>query len=232
MNIFINDIPLVIKKASEKVYKHKFDLVLNPEDEFTSKDLVGDVLVREATTQFIDRLLRLMEVKKLKKLKSLTMTVKKKKYITLHFKDQFKIAKAAGGLVVKGDQVLMIYRLGKWDLPKGKLTRDEDTAAGAIREVEEETNIKLELGEKLPSTWHSYAYKGNKMLKKTSWFVMKCIDDSLMKPQAEEYIEEVRWMSPKEALAKLEDSYASIALVMRHYLSTMANKKEASSTEK
>ena len=222
MNIFINDIPLVIKKLSEKVYKHKFDLVLNPEDDFTSKDLVGDVLVRDAGPLFIDRLLRLMEVKKLKKLKSLTMLVKKKKFITLHLKDQFKIAKAGGGLVVKGDQVLMIYRLGKWDLPKGKLKSDEDQAAGALREVEEETNIKLELGEELPSTWHSYAYKGNKMLKKTSWFLMKCLDDSLMKPQTEEYIEEVRWMSPQEALAKLEDSYASISLVVRHYVTSLA----------
>lgn len=227
MNIFINDIPLLIKKLSEKVYKHKYDLVLNPDDEFTSKDLVGDVLVRDAGPLFVDRLLRLMEVKKLKKLKSLTMLVKKKKFITLHFKDQFKIAKAAGGLVVKGDQVLMIYRLGKWDLPKGKLKSDEDTALGALREVEEETNIKLEMGEELPSTWHSYAYKGNKMLKKTSWYVMKCLDDTLMKPQAEEYIEEVRWMSPQEALAKLEDSYASIALVMRHYLANIANKPAA-----
>ena len=224
MNIFINDIPLVIKKLSEKVYKHKYDLVLNPDDDFTSKDLIGDVLVRDAGPLFVDRLLRLMEVKKLKKLKSLTMLVKKKKFITLHFKDQFKIAKAGGGLVVKGDQVLMIYRLGKWDLPKGKLKSDEDQAAGALREVEEETNIKLELGEELPSTWHSYAYKGNKMLKKTSWYLMKCLDDTLMKPQTEEYIEEVRWMSPQEALAKLEDSYASIALVVRHYLTDLAGK--------
>jgi 8-oxo-dGTP pyrophosphatase MutT (NUDIX family) len=224
MNIFINDIPLVIKKLSEKVYKHKFDLILNPDDEFTSKDLVGDVLVRDAGPLFVDRLLRLMEVKKLKKLKSLTMLVRTKKYLILHFKDQFKIAKAGGGLVVKGDQILMIYRLGKWDLPKGKLKSDEDTEMGALREVEEETNIKLELGEKLPSTWHSYAYKGNKMLKKTSWYLMRCLDDSLMKPQAEEYIEEVRWMSPQEALAKLDDSYASIALVVRHYLTNMAGK--------
>ncbi|HEX8326994.1 MAG TPA: NUDIX domain-containing protein [Hymenobacter sp.] len=224
MNIFINDIPLVIKKLSEKVYKHKFDLILSPDDEFTSKDLVGDVLVRDAGPLFLDRLLRLMEVKKLKKLKSLTMLVKKKKHLILHLKDQFKIAKAGGGLVVKGDQVLMIYRLGKWDLPKGKLKSDEDTAAGALREVEEETNIKLELGEKLPSTWHSYAYKGNKMLKKTNWYLMKCLDDSLMKPQTEEYIEEVRWMSPQEALTKLEESYESIALVVRHYLNNMAGK--------
>ena len=53
---------------------------------------------------------------------------------------------------------------------------------------------------------------------------MNCLDDSLMKPQTEEYIEEVWWMSPQEALAKLEDSYASIALVVRHYLNTMAGK--------
>jgi ADP-ribose pyrophosphatase YjhB (NUDIX family) len=224
MNVFINDVPLIIKKLSEKVYKHKYDLVLEATDEFTSKDLVGDVLVRDATAAFLDRLLRLMEVKKLKKLDSLTLLVRKKKNLILHLKDQFKIAKAAGGLVVKDGQVLMIYRLGKWDLPKGKLNRDEDVALGAIREVEEECNIKVELGEELPSTWHSYAYKGNKMLKKTSWYVMKCLDDSVMRPQTEEYIEEVRWMSPQDALARIEESYASIALVVRHYLSEMAGK--------
>ncbi|OGX82062.1 NUDIX hydrolase [Hymenobacter coccineus] len=227
MNLFINDIPLVIKKLSEKVYKHKYDLVLGPEQEFTSKDLVGDVLVRDATAAFLDRLLRLMEVKKLKKLTSLTMLVRKKGMLIQHLKDQFKIAKAAGGLVVKDGQVLMIYRLGKWDLPKGKLKSDEDTVLGALREVEEETNIKLAIGEELPSTWHSYAYKGNKMLKKTSWYVMQCLDDSVMKPQAEEYIEEVRWMTPQEALAKLDNSYASIALVVRHYLGKANGGKSA-----
>lgn len=223
MNVFINDIPLIIKKFSEKVYKHKYDLVLAADADFTSKDLVGDVLVRDATPVFMDRMLRLMEVKKLKKLDSLTLLVKKKKNLILHLKDQFKIAKAAGGLVVKDGQVLMIYRLGKWDLPKGKLNRDEDVPLGAMREVEEECNIKVELGEKLPSTWHSYAYKGNKMLKKTSWYVMRCLDDSVMRPQTEEYIEEVRWMSPQDALSRLEESYASIALVVRHYLRDMVS---------
>ena len=124
----------------------------------------------------------------------------------------------------------MIYRLGKWDLPKGKLKSDEDTQLGALREVEEETNIKLELGAELPSTWHSYAYKGNKMLKKTNWYVMNCLDDTLMKPQAEEYIEEVRWMSPQDALAKLEESYESIALVLRYYRTELAGKPEKALT--
>jgi 8-oxo-dGTP pyrophosphatase MutT (NUDIX family) len=147
------------------------------------------------------------------------LLARKKKRLILHLKDQFRIVKAAGGLVVKEGMVLMIYRLGKWDLPKGKLKKDEDPALGALREVEEECNIKIELGEELPSTWHSYAYNGNKILKKTNWYVMHCIDDSLIKPQAEEYIEEVRWMTPQEALAVLPESYASITLVVRHYLS-------------
>ena len=227
MNVFINDIPLIIKKNSEKVYKHKYDLILNPEDEFISKDLIGDVLVRDVTDVFVDRLLRLMEVKKLKKLKSLTLLARKKKRLILHLKDQFKIVKAAGGLVVKDGQVLMIFRLGKWDLPKGKLKKEEDPALGALREVEEECNIQVELGEDLPSTWHSYAYNGNKILKKTNWYIMRCLDDTLMKPQAEEYIEEVRWMSPQEALKVLDESYASIALVVRHYLREVAGQTPA-----
>lgn len=227
MNVFINDIPLIIKKNSEKVYKHRYDLILNPEDEFTSKDLIGDVLIRDVTDGFIDRLLRLMEVKKLKKLKSLTLLARKKKRLILHLKDQFRIVKAAGGLVVKDGMILMIYRLGMWDLPKGKLKKEEDPGVGALREVEEECSITVTLGEKLPSTWHSYAYNGNKILKKTSWFTMQCLDDSLMKPQAEESIEEVRWMTPQEALAVLDESYASIALVVRHYLSEQAGTDSA-----
>lgn len=225
MNVFINDIPLVIKKNSEKVYKHRYDLVLNPEDEFSSRDLIGDVLVRDVTDNFVDRLLRLMEVKKLKKLKSLTLLARKKKRLILHLKDQFRIVKAAGGLVVKDGMILMIYRLGMWDLPKGKLKKEEDPGIGALREVEEECNIQVALGEELPSTWHSYAYNGNKILKKTSWYIMQCLDDALMKPQVEESIEEVRWMTPQEALSVLPESYASIALVVRHYLSEQAGMK-------
>jgi len=232
MNVFINDIPLIIKKNSEKVYKHRYDLILNPEDEFTSKDLIGDVLIRDVTDGFIDRLLRLMEVKKLKKLKSLTLLARKKKRLILHLKDQFRIVKAAGGLVVKDGMILMIYRLGMWDLPKGKLKKEEDPGIGALREVEEECSITVVLGETLPSTWHSYAYNGNKILKKTSWFTMQCLDDSLMKPQAEESIEEVRWMTPQEALAVLDESYASIALVVRHYLSEQAGTDSAKEAAK
>ncbi|MFT2010854.1 NUDIX hydrolase [Pontibacter sp. 13R65] len=225
MNVFINDIPLILKKSTEKVYKHHYDVVLSADDEFSSKDLIGDVLIKDADTPLIDKLVRLMEVKKLKKLDSLTLVADKIKKIMLHLKDQFKIVKAAGGLVVKDDKILMIYRLGTWDLPKGKLNKKEKVKEGALREVEEECNIKVEIVGKLPKTWHSYAYKGNKILKKTSWYLMNCTDDSLMKPQAEEFIEEVRWMTIEEVKEVLPNAYTSISFIMKHYLQSLKSGK-------
>jgi len=218
MNVFINDIPLILKKAGEKVYKHHYDLILDEGQSFTSKTLVGDVLIRNADDAIIDRIVRLMEVKKMKKLNSLTLITEKKSKLILHLKDQFKIVKAGGGLVVKDGKLLMIYRLGMWDLPKGKLNKKEEPVDGAMREVEEECNIKVQVLDKLPKTWHSYAYKGNKILKRTSWYVMQCLDDTLMKPQAEEFIEEVKFMTLEEVEAILPQAYASIAFVIRYYL--------------
>lgn len=225
MNVFINDIPLILKKANEKVYKHEYDLILKASDHFTSKDLVGDVLVKDADAILIDRIVRLMEVKKLKKLRSLTLVTDKKKKIIAHLKDQFKIVRAAGGLVLKDGKILMMYRLGVWDLPKGKLNKKEKVQEGALREVEEECSIQVEVIDKLPKTWHSYAFKGKKILKKTSWYVMNCTDDSLMKPQAEEFIEEVRWMTPEEVLEVLPKAYTSISFIVRHYLQSLKTGK-------
>ena len=223
MNVFINDIPLIIKRTSDKVRPRRFDLVLDPGAAFTSKDLVGHVLVRDADDAIIDRLTRLMEVKKLKRLDSLTLLAGHKKQLIQHLKDQFKIVKAGGGLVVKDGHLLLIHRLGMWDLPKGKLKKDEPVTVGAVREVEEECSIRVSVVTKLPGTWHSYAYKGTKILKKTSWYLMACHDDSQMHPQVEEDIDEVRWCTPDEAVALLPHSYASVAFVIRHYLETVSS---------
>lgn len=225
MNVFINDIPLILKKSKEKLYKHQYDVVLHADDAFTSKDLVGDVLLKDVDNLMIDRIVRLMEVKKLKKLKSLTLVADKKKQLIHYLKDQFKIVRAAGGLVIKDGKILMIYRMGVWDLPKGKLEKKEKVKEGALREVEEECNITVEILEKLPKTWHSYAFKGKKILKKTSWYLMSCSDDSLMKPQAEEFIEKVSWMTPEEVLEVLPKAYTSIAFIMRHYLQSLKSGK-------
>ena len=60
------------------------------------------------------------------------------------FHDSFTNIEAAGG-IVKNDEnkILFIHRLGKWDLPKGKLEPNESLENAAVREVEEETGIKI-----------------------------------------------------------------------------------------
>ena len=47
---------------------------------------------------------------------------------------------------MKAMKLLMIFRRGKWDLPKGKLDKGETFERCAVREIEEETgfrNLKL-----------------------------------------------------------------------------------------
>src|SRR3546814_13598 len=71
-------------------------------------------------------------------------------------KKKFRVIKAAGGLVKNGDgDYLFIFRLGKWDLPKGKVEPGESMKTAAVREVEEECGIRVDyLGQKLSTTYH------------------------------------------------------------------------------
>ena len=65
------------------------------------------------------------------------------KTIWQEFTSLFKVIEAAGGMVYNAEnKILFIYRLGKWDLPKGKLEPNELLKAAAIREIEEETGLK------------------------------------------------------------------------------------------
>ena len=50
--------------------------------------------------------------------------------------EQFTYIRAAGGLVFNdANELLMIVRRGKWDLPKGKVEAGEDVVTAALREV-------------------------------------------------------------------------------------------------
>ncbi len=46
---------------------------------------------------------------------------------------------------------------------------------------------------------------------------MVCLDDSKMKPQLEENIEDLRWMDMGEVKQALYDSYPSVRNVLRKY---------------
>lgn len=216
MNLFINDKPIFIKDFAA-LTSDEFDVILGGSDLLTSKRLVGNVLVQNATIDNIERFLRILEVKKLKKLKKITFLVSDVETVKDVIKDHFKVVKAGGGIVEKDDKILMIYRLKRWDLPKGKLKKKENSREGAKREVEEECNIKVEVKDKICTTWHSYSRKGNKYLKKTNWYRMTCTNDKNMQPQVEEDIQEVKYIDKKEAEKLLKKSYKSIAAVYDIY---------------
>ena len=128
------------------------------------------------------------------------------------FKKTFKLFEAAGGLV-KNDmhQYLLIFRRGKWDLPKGKIDKGETVKDAAVREVKEECGITdLSIGDEIQSTYHIYEEKGTKILKYTHWFQMHCSDVKTPVPQVAEGITEVKWMTKEEALNAFQQSYGSI----------------------
>jgi 8-oxo-dGTP pyrophosphatase MutT (NUDIX family) len=109
-----------------------------------------------------------------------------------------KPVQAAGGLVVRtgpeGPDVLMIFRRGLWDLPKGKLDPGETIPQCALREVREEVGIKdLVLVQGLGATEHGYARNERFCVKTTYWYQMST-EQSEFVPQAEEEIDEVAWV--------------------------------------
>lgn len=124
----------------------------------------------------------------------------------------FPMIEAAGGLVRKeSDQILFIFRYGKWDLPKGKMEPGEKPNETAIREVMEETGIAgLTITKKLEPTYHTYKLDGKRILKKTHWYEMSFIDDTHITPQTLEDITVVKWLNKKDIPWMMRDSYASI----------------------
>ncbi|MCB9251411.1 MAG: NUDIX domain-containing protein [Flavobacteriales bacterium] len=136
-------------------------------------------------------------------------------------KSYFGNIKAAGGLVQnQKNEILLIRRLGVWDLPKGKLEKDETKRKGAAREVEEECGIsKVKVLNKINTTYHVYRAKNRWMLKTTYWFVMNYAGDETPVPQKEENIEEVRWIHRDRYSNDAYPSYPAIAKVLHQFLS-------------
>jgi 8-oxo-dGTP pyrophosphatase MutT (NUDIX family) len=124
----------------------------------------------------------------------------------------FPKIEAAGGLVKKeGNQLLFIYRYGKWDLPKGKMEAGERPPETAIREVMEETGVSgLEITKELSPTFHTYRLDGKRVIKKTSWYEMTFKDDSKILPQKIEDITVVKWLNIKDIPWAMRNSYSSI----------------------
>ena len=115
---------------------------------------------------------------------------------------------AAGGVVQTADgRVLLIFRNGVWDLPKGKMEKGETVEEAAIREVEEETGLReIRIERSLGNTIHTYMMDGALIEKTTAWFLMHLPSNEVptpenLSPQIEEGITEITWKAIDEAIS-------------------------------
>ncbi len=131
-------------------------------------------------------------------------------------RNYFKPISAGGGVVCNADgDVLMIFRRGKWDLPKGKLDHGESIEDCAIREVQEETGLNaVALGSKIIDTFHIYSENKKEIIKTTVWFKMSVQGIPELTPQAEENIAEAKWIPVAKLNDYLKFSYQGIKDVL------------------
>lgn len=225
MIVFINDrpirlvgpkaaAPLTLKRSKREAFTD-YDQIVDARLEVLKEDaLQGHLLVLNATPATVEKLLVLLQKVKASRLLSVTLGCLDKKVCEEAIKKPFKIVKAAGGVVSKGHKTLLMFRRGIWDLPKGKLDDGESSRQGAAREVQEETGIRVSVGERICTTWHTYTQNGNRILKRTKWYQMNVLDDSRMTPQEDEGIEKLAWLDRRDVQLALTNSFSSIRYVI------------------
>jgi ADP-ribose pyrophosphatase YjhB (NUDIX family) len=132
------------------------------------------------------------------------------------FWKKFEPVLAGGGLVKNEEgKILLLFRRGKWDLPKGKLDKGEKIEACALREVKEETGLQqVKLVSHCCNTYHTYHEGTHFILKETYWYNMLATGAEALVPQAEEQIEQAIWAGEKEVAACLQNTYPSVAEVL------------------
>jgi 8-oxo-dGTP pyrophosphatase MutT (NUDIX family) len=139
----------------------------------------------------------------------------------------YRIAAAGGAVVAKDGRVMVMRRRGMWDLPKGHVEAGESLRECAAREVCEECGLDpaaLTVGEELVRTVHSYVspHSGRTEEKHTTWFAMRYTGDPTdVRPQTEEDITAVEWVSPATARLRAAGSYTTIREVIEKLIPTI-----------
>jgi 8-oxo-(d)GTP phosphatase len=128
---------------------------------------------------------------------------------------------AAGAAVLRRrsgrTEVLMVHaaKYGEWTLPKGKLDPGETPGEAAVREVEEETGVRIGLGPPLPCQTYGFLDRsGDARTKVVHYWVGRAVgsdDVSAYSTNAE--ITEVRWVPVDRAPDRL--THARDAAVLR-----------------
>ena len=197
--IYINETPLILEETSN--FKPQLGNGQNLAVRYAGK-------VKQLH-QVIDML------EKTKRFESVTIHAPDLKKLWNDFKSLFKVMKAAGGVVFNQEnEILVMFRRGFWDLPKGKIDPGETKKQAAVREVEEETGItNIELGKKIGRTFHTFPQKGKRILKYTYWYKMNAPKTNLI-PQTEEGIEKCEWINKESFLKNNKPVFKNILEVL------------------
>lgn len=132
------------------------------------------------------------------------------------FSKRFDKITAAGGIIFNSkNEVLLIKRQGKWDLPKGKKDGKETVEDAAVREVKEECGLSdVSIESFCTRSYHTYYLEGKRILKTTHWYIMKGSAREKLVPQQEENITEVAWFDADTLDIENLDTYNSIKSVL------------------
>ena len=222
MVIFIDDRPIRIvkkKELGEIPSKEDFDLVLDARlSPLKVENFTGHTCIINASIDQVEKMLMNLHAKSGIHFHGLYIVVEDRKTYKQRIIKMYQLVEAAGGVVVNQKQdILWMFRLGKWDLPKGKLEKNEKFETAAVREVEEECNVKADLGNKICTSYHTYTHKNKLVLKKTRWYAMKTNFTGTLIPQTEEGIEKVEWMNEKQQIQALTNTYSSIRYVIEKF---------------
>jgi 8-oxo-dGTP diphosphatase len=116
---------------------------------------------------------------------------------------------AAGGVVVRNGEVLLVHRpeYDDWTLPKGKVEEGETWEEAAVREVEEEAGLRCQLGPELGRT----RYVDNRGRDKEVHYFLMTSDDE---PVAQNEVDDVRWV-PLDQVAGLLTYERDVELLSR-----------------
>ena len=118
--------------------------------------------------------------------------------------DRDDVVRAAGGVVWRmakgGPQVLVVHRpkYDDWSLPKGKREPGETDEQCAVREVDEETGLRVTLGRELLPTSYRDRKGRDKVVR---YWEMTVAAGSVFTPNDE--VDELRWVALDEAAAIL-----------------------------
>lgn len=203
IKIYFEDKPVFLCDKIDKTideYMHHPDAVFIDE---ISNAAVNSLLHEIAKHEFHAGILFNKDLNKLKKV----------------FFKHFTIITAAGGVVVNtNEDILMIFRRGKWDLPKGKMDEGETIEKCAVREVQEETGLtNIALEEKIITTYHTYTEFGKHILKESHWYKMKNNTDEKLVPQTEEDITDIKWIKPSDIKKYTSKTYQTIIEVLEQF---------------